>query len=117
MVQARVVRQAALVAAWLAAGALEAAMAPQKASPLARREFRHPELQVDQGLSRVEEQPLATCGPLLDALAELRTASSSAYVDTRTGRFATLIPAEPLLPGTGEGNRITWDELGTAAPV
>jgi hypothetical protein len=105
------------VASVLAAVPVGAVVAPEKGSPLAAREFRHPRLQVELGLQRVEELPPADRGALLDALAELRVASPGAYVDRRTGRFATLIPVHPLLPGTGEGNRIAWDDLSVPPPL
>ena len=94
-----------LMAAILVAGPVGAAVAPKKDSPIAAKEFRHPQLQVENRLKRVEDQAAPARTPLLDALAQMRVASQFAYVDPRTGRFATLMPAEPLLPGTGEGNR------------
>jgi hypothetical protein len=118
MFRARVVRLAGgLLAFVLAGGPLGAAVAPQDVSPLAAREFRHPQLQVEQGLQRVEELAPAARGPLLDAMAELRVASPGAFVDRRTGRFATLVLVHPLLPGTGEGNRIAWDDLSVLPPL
>ena len=33
-------------------------------------------------------------------------------LDPLGGRWATLRPAAPLLPGTGVGNRLTWESLG-----
>ena len=105
-----------LLAAIVAAGPVGAAVAPRKDSPIAAREFRHPQLHIDNRVQRVEELSAAARGPLLDALADVRVSSPSAYLDPRTGRFATLIPAEPLLPGTGEGNGVAWSDLGMDEP-
>ena len=38
-------------------------------------------------------------------LAGLGVAPEAAYLDARTGRWATLMPARPLLPGAGNGAR------------
>ena len=104
--------------AWavLAAGPLGAAVAPAKATPLAAMEFRHPQLQIDHELRRVDELPAAARGPVLEAMAALRVSSSGAFVERRSGRFATLILEHPLLPGTGTGNRVAWDDLGAGPP-
>jgi hypothetical protein len=118
MFDARSVRFAGgLVAAILVAGPVGAAVAPRKDSAIAAKEFRHPQLHIDNRVQRVEEQAAAARGPLLDALAELRVSSPAAYLDPRTGRFATLMPAEPLLPGTGEGNSVSWADLGVDEPT
>jgi len=37
-------------------------------------------------------------------------------VDLRTGRFATLTPSVPLLPGKGYGNHLSWRSAGIAEP-
>ena len=105
-----------VVGAALAAGPLGAAVAPGKGTPLAAMEFRHPQLQIDHELQRVDELPAAARGPVLDAMAALHVSSSGAFVERRSGRFATLILEHPLLPGTGTGNRVAWDDLGAGPP-
>ncbi len=105
-----------LMVAVLAAGPAGAQITPDKSSPIAAKEYRHPQMHIENRVQRVEEQAAAARGPLLDALAELRVSSPAAYVDPRTGRFATLLPAEPLLPGTGEGNTLAWADLSVEAP-
>jgi hypothetical protein len=107
-----------LVMAILGTGTVSAAVAPREATPVSAKEFRHPQMQIDNRVQRVEELPAAARGALLDALADLGVSSSQfAYVDPRTGRFATLLPVEPLLPGTGEGNSLTWADKGQAEPA
>ena len=106
-----------LMAAVLGAGPVGAAVAPKNESPIAAREYRHPQLHIDNRVQRVEEQAAAARGSFLDALTELRVSSPAAYLDPRTGRFATLMPAEPLLPGTGEGNSVAWSDLGIDEPA
>ena len=101
-------RMVCVTAVALAACPLVAAAVPPERSPVAAREFRHPGLVVDQALRRVEELPADARGPLLDALADLSVPSPGAYVDLRTGRFATLMPERALLPGTGRHNRLGW---------
>jgi hypothetical protein len=38
------------------------------------------------------------------------------HMDLRTGRFVTLTPVAPLLPGKGFGNRLTWDLFAQGEP-
>ena len=105
-----------IAAVLVAAGQAGAQVAPDKSSPIAAKEYRHPQLHIENRVQRVDEQAAATRGPLLDSLTELRVSAPAAYVDPRTGRFATLMPAEPLLPGTGEGNSLAWADLSLEAP-
>ena len=43
--------------------------------------------------------------------------AENAYLDPATGRWATLIPTQPLIPGDGYGNLLTWGDLERVAPV
>ena len=106
-----------LMAAMLAAAPAHAVVQPQRTDPVSAKEFRHPRLHVENRVQRVEEAAAATRGALLESLAQLRVSSPFAYVDPRTGRFATLMPAEPLLPGTGEGNNLSWADAGLQEPA
>ena len=105
-----------LMAAILVAGPVGATVAPKRETPIAAKEFRHPQMHIPNRVQRVEEQAAAARGALLDSLAELRVSSPGAYLDPRTGRWATLMPAEPLIPGTGEGNSLAWADLGVDTP-
>ncbi|MCH9649428.1 MAG: immune inhibitor A [Deltaproteobacteria bacterium] len=49
-------------------------------------------------------------------LSSLGVAPEASYLDRRTGRWGALMPATPLLPGTGVGNRLSWDSLNASQP-
>ena len=101
-----------IVTILIAAAAPVLAVVPPQDDPLARFEYRHPEIAVPQayeaaaGVAGVDARVLRALGSPLDA----------SYVDLRTGRWARLMPATPLLPGRGVGNTLTWEALGAAAP-
>lgn len=52
-----------------------------------------------------------------ERLIELGVSPSNAFVDLRTGRFAGLRMGEPLLPGRGKGNNLTWESFGASVPT
>jgi hypothetical protein len=107
-----------LLAAILGVAPAMAAVAPNRAAdPIAAKEFRHPELLIQNDVQRIEQLSADQRGSVLDKAAELRVSSPFAYVDPRTGRFATLMPVEPLVPGTGEGNTLAWADLSVEAPA
>jgi len=49
-------------------------------------------------------------------LAQLGAADTGAHLDLRSGRWGTLILSQPLLPGSGKGNNLSWNNLGLTAP-
>ncbi|MEO8277454.1 MAG: hypothetical protein ABI639_14665 [Thermoanaerobaculia bacterium] len=51
-----------------------------------------------------------------DRFAELNVAPANVFVDGQTGRFAAILMGQPLLPGRGLGNHLTWDGFGAEAP-
>ena len=79
--------------------------------------FRDPSINIANAY-----QPLAALAPedaaaLADALAALGVAPGNAFVDVRSNRWGTLMPAMPLIPGGGVGNDLDWETLGAAAPA
>jgi len=80
--------------------------------PEAALEHRHPALDV---APRLEGVAAAERPELERALAALDAPAAGAWVDLRTGRFSSLLPATPLLPGGG--NRLSWNGLGRRAPA
>jgi hypothetical protein len=58
----------------------------------------------------------AVGGRVASRLRDLGVAATTAHVDLRTGRFATLFPGAALLPGRGVGNRLTWAHLQGSPP-
>ncbi len=92
---------------------------PERASHIDAKTFRHPDLTIPAFHPSVDEMrtydanEARRTGIRLDRLGVV---SSSARVDHRSGRFATLLPTVPLLPGTGVGNDLQWDDVSTAVP-
>jgi len=79
-------------------------------SPVRSREFTHPGLNVETQLIRGVDTARAT------DLVALLIPAERAYLDAATGRWATLIPTQPLVPGGGVGNELQWSDLQRAAP-
>ena len=75
------------------------------------KEFRHPGLTIPSlhtpaGIAGSRDQ-----GQLPD-LSGLGVAPGAAFYDPLARRWASLLPSEPLIPGTGLGNPLTWSGLG-----
>ena len=81
-------------------------------SPVIEKQFYHPRFHVRQEL-RVGNQVDPT--KAIGSLSRLRVDPQQAYLDPRTGRWATLVQSLPLLPGSGVGNDLTWQGLGLKA--
>jgi hypothetical protein len=118
MFQVRNVRVAGgLMAAVMLSSPAGAAVAPDRTSPVAQKEFRHPAFTIQNRVQRVDEQPVAARQGLTDSLADLHASAQTSYLDVRSGRWAALYPVQPLLPGTGDGNAVSWEALGLEAPA
>lgn len=85
-------------------------------SPVAEKAFRHPGLYISNLYEPVAGLPLEAASRAREELAELRIPAQGAFLDVRGGRWGSLLPAEPLLPGGGVGNDLTWASLGLVAP-
>ncbi|MDH3404962.1 MAG: hypothetical protein OEP45_15185, partial [Acidobacteriota bacterium] len=94
----------------VSAGAVVHELGP--AAPLAARAFRLGELDAGAALVPVDALP----GPLQarsrERLKAMGVAPAGALLDPLGGRWATLRPAWPLLPGSGIGNDLEWESLG-----
>ena len=107
-----------LMTGLLAAGSAYGQVAPQKAPSLAQKAFTHADLNADDLQISVHQMPQEAAAKSMVTLRSLGAGLDTARVDQRTGKFITLTPATPLLPGTGVGNALRWDDLGkSVAPV
>ncbi len=102
-----------IVLALVAALPLIALVEPEQ-SDLRAKSFSHPDLYIGNIYQAAPEVDSARAA---QDLADLGVSPSSAYLDIRGGRWGTLMPAHPLLPGDGVGNELTWDGLNKAAPA
>ncbi|HEV2852265.1 MAG TPA: hypothetical protein VHC97_05615 [Thermoanaerobaculia bacterium] len=90
------------------AGAALAVVPPKGTSPLAARAFRHPDLYISSAYRQVGQVPEPLASALRQDLQALGVAESGGYVDLRTGSWGTLVLRQPLIPGSGKGNTLTW---------
>jgi trimeric autotransporter adhesin len=96
----------ALAGCAVLAAPLQAAVVP-KGSPVRDKEYRNPALYVPSmhtPLSALKSQALAA--QLQQELASLNVSESGAFYDVASDRWGSLLPSEPLVPGTGVGNRL-----------
>ncbi len=100
----------------LATSAASALVGPP-ADALHERTFVHGDLLVSNLYRPVADLEPDLAAVLLDDLAALGIDPSLAFFDLRTGRWGTLMPSRPLIPGTGRGNDLTWPDLGLEAPA
>jgi hypothetical protein len=106
---------AVAVLATAATGPLLAVARPEAAASLRDRSFRRPELFIPNVYRRPSEAP-ATAS-LADDLEALGVSPDRALLDVRSRRWGTLVLRQPLLPGGGSGNRLTWEGVGLSPPV
>jgi hypothetical protein len=89
-----------------------AAVVVPDTTPVREREMRHPDHYIFNAYRAPAELPSnLRVGYALD-LAALCVGADAAYLDLRTGRWGTLMPARPLIPGDGVGNGLAWSDLG-----
>ena len=102
----------ALLFLTLAASTLSAQMVP-RTRPISERAFRHPDLFVPERTEALKDMDSTVAAGLRPELAKFGAAEESVFYDARVGRWSSLILKQPLLPGTGSGNRLSW---GAHAP-
>ena len=96
---------------------LPAQVAPERRPDIAEKEFRHGDLEIPAFHEEMRALPLTSSRDVRGSLNRMGVEMSTARVDRRSGRFSTLFPTVPLLPGNGVGNSLTWDAVGKAAPA
>jgi hypothetical protein len=89
---------------------------PDRPLSFTNKEYRHPDLFVPPVYRPLIELPPEAAAPATQALAELGVGDEGARLDVRSGRWGTLLPSHPLLPGDGLGNQLRWENLGVAQP-
>ena len=97
------------------AGSLQAQVEPDR-SGVGQAEFRLNELNIENDYLLPNALPVQAASQAAADLASFGLPANSGRIDTRGGRWATLMLAEPLLPGQGVGNGLSWANLGRGAP-
>jgi hypothetical protein len=101
----------AMLLAILLAAPLAAQVEPEKLPQVAEKQFRHPDLDIPDLRLEVRQLPAAAASAARGRLQRLGVDEGAAFVDQRGGRFVTLLPATPLVPGRGAGNELTWVDV------
>ena len=96
---------------------LLAQVEPDRNSAAGRLLFKHPDLYVTNEYLKPGQVPQELQGFVRGDLARLGLTDDLGSLDLRTLRWATLMPAEPLLPGTGVGNNLSWSAVQETAPA
>ncbi len=94
-----------LIALLAVTGTLQAQVAPEKPPVVADRAYQHPDLDIQAYNDQVRDLPAQAAAQVRQRLARLGVNESSARVDRRGGRFVTLLPSEPMVPGAGNSLR------------
>ncbi|MCP4659859.1 MAG: hypothetical protein GY856_31030, partial [bacterium] len=100
-----------VLVALLMPGILLAQGEPQRTPDVAAKVYRHTDLDIQTQYNEIGQLPPQAAAQAQQRLARLGVAAPSARVDRRSGRFATLLPATPLIPGKGVGNDLRWGNL------
>ncbi len=88
-----------------------AAVEPED-SALRGKAYRHPDLSIRARYAPAAQAEAHGFTGAMAALDVLGVAPEGAWLDLRGGRWGTLMPAQPLLPGRGVGNELRWPEAG-----
>ncbi|MEM9556377.1 MAG: hypothetical protein AAGC60_19125 [Acidobacteriota bacterium] len=81
-------------------------------TPLHEKTFESPDLYI--GSAALAPDTLATPLARAETLGALGVSTGGAFVDPRSGRWATLMLSTPLVPGTG--NAMRWADLAATGP-
>ncbi|MEE8522300.1 MAG: PepSY domain-containing protein, partial [Thermoanaerobaculia bacterium] len=90
----------------LTTATLEAQVEPQKSPFVAEKAFRHADLDIETENQEIGQLPPAAATQARQRLERLGVNAATARVDQRSGRFVTLLPTTPLVPGRGVGNNL-----------
>ncbi len=107
---------ACLCLAALITAQTQAIVEPGDDSAVAAKAFKHPDLTIEDAYQSLIQLDATAASKAHGSLDQLGVAADSAFVDVRGGRFETLMPVQPLLPGKGVGNDLSWSKLDRRAP-
>jgi hypothetical protein len=86
-------------------------------SGIAQAEFRLDELDIQHSFQSTKQLPAQAASNAKRDLSLLGLSEEAGLIDVRSGRWATLMLSEPLIPGKGKGNTLSWASLGQTAPA
>ncbi|MDA8017575.1 MAG: hypothetical protein MPN21_09015 [Thermoanaerobaculia bacterium] len=98
------------------ASPVSATVEPERPGYVAAKAFRNADLDIPVVRQAVSELGAERAQAVRQRLARLGATEQPARIDARSGRFETMWPATPLVPGTGVGNNLTWSQLQLVGP-
>ena len=101
----------------LLVAAVAIAQVPPEGDPAAARTYAAPDVAIPNAHQPLSKLSAGLATRLQQQITALGISGAYAAYDLRGGRFGTLAPAKPLLPGAGVGNSLTWAALGAVAPT
>lgn len=94
------------------------AILPKEPTALDAKAFQIPALRVVSTPQAPAMLGAVTAAQSQPVLSTLGASPSTAFLDSRSGRWTTLMLSQPLIPGSGAGNSLQWSALGvTGAPA
>jgi hypothetical protein len=97
----------ALLSCLVSAASATGQMVP-RTRPVSERAFRHPDLYVPERTQTLQELDPTLSAQLRPQLASFGAPAESVFFDARVGRWSSLILRQPLVPGSGSGNHLSW---------
>ena len=101
---------------WTGTGAVIAVTEPEAAESNGGEVINHPGLYIRHEIVPIRELPEKIGLAAKEDLAALGVESDNGYLDTRSLRWATLIQARPVIPGSGLNNTLEWADWGLSGP-
>ena len=95
--------------------ALVAAQVPPEGDPVAALTVGSADLVVGSIHQPLSKLPAAAAPRLRQELGALGVEATLGFYDVRAGHWGTLLPAAPLVPGSGRGNTLSWGVSGAPA--
>lgn len=92
---------------FLCSGGLFAQVMPQRPADIEALEFRSESLNIVHDY-RATHELASRSADYEQRLQNLGVSPASARLDARSGRWTTLLPSFPLIPGDGRGNQLKW---------
>jgi hypothetical protein len=102
--------------ALMTVGQLSAVDVPER-SGVGEKALRHPDLDIELVLRETSKLPPQAQERAVADLAALGVPADRGRLDMRGGRWGTITPSSPLLPGKGVGNSLNWEGLGFSPPA
>ncbi len=112
-------RRVAFATTFLVAAVATAAFAfaPPGGSGPHSKEFRNAALDIETSFKLPSELSGDAAAKAASDLSALGVSSDRGRIDVRSGRWASITPSQPLIPGSGVANSLTWQNLGTTEPA